>query len=194
MGMTHFSILNSHPGVEFVGVCDPTSYIRRNVEKHLKVEGFSDHTRMLDKTDPDFSIIATPTGLHAGMASDAIDRGVHVFVEKPFTMSLDHGQRVLDRLDGREIVNQIGYVLRFSDVFMTVRELLESGALGELYTFRMEMYGPTILRDNKSGWRAEKAQGGGCLHDFASHAVDLVCYLFGAPDQVVPGRTATKLS
>ncbi len=51
-------------------------------------------------------------------------------------------------------------------------------------SFKAEVRGPTILRDIKKSWRATTKQGGGCLYDFASHAVDMTCYLFGAPTSV----------
>ena len=58
MGMTHYSILNSSPSVDFVSVCDPSSFIRKNVEKHLRVKTYADYDRMLGETMPDFVIVA----------------------------------------------------------------------------------------------------------------------------------------
>jgi predicted dehydrogenase len=82
-------------------------------------------------------------------------------------------------------VNQVGYVVRFSDVFMQVKRLLDLQALGHLVAFKMEMNGPTVLHDAKGNWRSSKSTGGGCLYDFASHAIDLVGYLLGRPDHVI---------
>ena len=181
MGMTHYSILNTHPDVEFVGVCDPSSFIRKNVEKFLKVDTFETHEDMLQQAEPNFVIVASPTGQHAACAQAAIDRGTHVFMEKPLAVKIDDGRAVLDALGKKPVVNQVGYVVRFNDIFLAIKELLGSGALGDLVSFKAEVRGPTILHDVKEGWRAKTKEGGGCLHDFASHAVDLTCYLFGAP-------------
>lgn len=82
------------------------------------------------------------------------------------------------------LVNQIGYVIRFNNVFMQVKKLLEAGVLGDLLTFKMEMHGPTLLKDAKSSWRSKKQEGGGCLYDFASHSIDLINYLIGVPDEI----------
>jgi scyllo-inositol 2-dehydrogenase (NADP+) len=46
------------------------------------------------------------------------------------------------------------------------------------------MYGATVLKDSKSGWRGKKKTGGGCLYEFASHGIDLALYLFGPPRKV----------
>jgi predicted dehydrogenase len=184
MGMTHYSILNSNPRVEFVSVCDPSSFIRKNVEKNFGIETFDDHETMLQQSEPDFIIVATPTGLHADCALQAIRRGTHVFMEKPLSLSEAEGRSLLDALQENQRINQVGYVVRFNDIFLAVKKLLVSGVLGDLVSFKAEVRGPTILRDIKKGWRATSKQGGGCLHDFASHAVDMTCYLFGTPASV----------
>ena len=184
MGMTHYSILNSNPKLEFAAVCDPSSFIRKNVEKYLQVNTFDNHDEMLREVELDFIIVATPTGLHADCALAAIDRGTHIFMEKPLSVSLEDGRAVLDALEARPVINQVGYVVRFNEIFQAVKELIDNGGLGDLVSFKAEVRGPTILRDVKQGWRSTTKQGGGCLHDFASHAVDLTCFLFGPPTDV----------
>ncbi len=185
MGLTHFSILNSHPDVALVAVCDSSGFVLRNTAKYMGVETFKDPQQMLDKVPMDFVVVTTPTAYHADMAMRAIAKGLHVFVEKPFTLEPRQAQDVLQSLRDKALVNQVGYVLRFSDIFMQVKRLLDSRVLGELLVFKMETNGPTILRDAKQSWRSKKSEGGGCLHDFASHSVDLINYLIGPPDTVV---------
>lgn len=185
MGMTHYSILNNHPDVEFVAIAEPSSFVSSKAEQHLGIrQVFADHHKMLDEIELDFVLICTPTGTHADCALQAAEKGVHMFMEKPLAVTPQDGERILSTLEGKNLVNQIGYVLRFSDIFLDIRKILQSGLLGDVISFKAEVRGPTILREVKQGWRAKKNQGGGCLHDFASHAVDLCCYLFGAPNQI----------
>lgn len=184
MGLTHFAILNNHPKVKFVAVCDSSSVMLKNVMKYTGIETFSDYKKMIDKMDLAFVLISTPTAAHAETVKYALKKNVHVFVEKPFTLNVEQGHDVLDALDGRRLINQVGYVIRFNDVMIHVKKLLESLAIGELLSFKMEMYAPTVLKDAKSGWRSKKTEGGGCLYDFASHGVDLINYLIGFPEQV----------
>jgi predicted dehydrogenase len=184
MGITHFSILNSRSDVEIVAICDTHSFVRKNVEKYLHVEAYSDHERMFRDRELDFAVIATPTATHKETTRCALRQGMHVFVEKPFTLNPDEGRELVALVQDGDRVNQVGYVLRFSDVFLQVKKLLDSHALGDLLSFRMEMSGPTVLQDAKSSWRSRGDAGGGCLYDFASHAVDLVNYLVGVPQRV----------
>jgi predicted dehydrogenase len=187
MGITHFSILNTHPNVEMVAVCDASGFILKNTARYIGVETFKEPGQMLDTMALDFVVVATPTAAHAQTVRMAIEKGLHVFVEKPFAMSAQEGQSILSLLqsNGKPIVNQVGYVLRSNDVFMQVRRLLENKVIGDLLSFKMEMYGPTVLHDAKSSWRSRKSDGGGCLYDFSSHSIDLINYLIGPPDDIV---------
>jgi predicted dehydrogenase len=184
MGLTHFSILNNHPEVQFVAVCDSSSFMLKNIGKYSGIETFKDYHKMIDSLELDFVIVATPTGMHAEIVKYAIQNNVHIFVEKPFALNVQQGEELVGMLKGKKLVNQIGYVIRFNDVFIQVKKLLDAGVLGDLLTFKMEMYGPTLLKDAKSSWRSKKKEGGGCLYDFASHGIDLINYLIGAPDEI----------
>jgi predicted dehydrogenase len=185
MGITHFSILNSHPDVRIVSICDTHALVRKNAQKYLGVEAYEDYERMFSKMDLDFVVVATPTATHQETVKAAVSRKLHVFVEKPFTLNPDEGRELVSLAEQGGLVNQVGYVIRFNDVFMQVKKLLDMHALGDLLMFKMEMNGPTVLHDVKSGWRSKKTEGGGCLYDFASHAIDLVNYLLGSPERLV---------
>src|SRR5262249_7206996 len=151
-------------------------------DKHADVAVFEDYTKMLADVDLDFVVVATPTGKHADVAASALARGLHVFVEKPLTLGSTGGERLVEAASRAVVVNQVGYVIRFNDVMMQVKRLLDARALGEPIHYKLEMYGPTVLHQPTS-WRGRKSEGGGCLYDFASHSVDLGGYLFGSDAQ-----------
>jgi predicted dehydrogenase len=184
MGITHFSILNRHPQVNLVAVCDSSNFVRNNVAKYLNVETYDDYHKMFDEIKPDFVIAAVPTAMHMDVVKSAILNNAHVFVEKPFTLNSNQAHEILGLLKGKNLVHQVGYVARFSDIFKKVKELMDQKVLGELYTFKMEMNGPTVLNGAKKSWRSNRNEGGGCLYDFASHSIDLVNYFIGPPDNI----------
>jgi len=185
MGLTHFSILNTHPQVNFVAVCDSSSFMLKKVAKHLNVMAYKDMDTMLEDTRPDFVIVATPTALHAEAVKCAVGCGAHVFVEKPFSLNPEQGRELCQAVQGKHLVHQVGYVNRFGDVFMGVKKLLDSEAIGNVVTFKVEMNGPTVLHGARGSWRSKTTEGGGCLYDFASHGVDLINYLIGPPARVL---------
>lgn len=184
MGMTHYSILNTRDDVDFVAVSDPSVLVRKGASRYLGVKTYADYEEMLGDLELDFVIIAAPTSLHKQSTLRALSRGLHVFLEKPFTLGPPETQEVLAAAEKARVVAQIGYVLRFNAVMKKAHEVLASGILGELFDFQVEMVGPTVLQGAKSSWRSAKSQGGGCLYDFASHAVDLINYMLGKPDSV----------
>lgn len=185
MGITHYSILNTHPSVQIVGVCDESTTMLNIMKKYLDVATYSDYRKMLEDVELDCVVISTPGDSHFTLIQEAIARNLHVFVEKPLTMTAEDGYKAVAMLEGKSLVNQVGYVNRFNEVFVEVKALLDSDIIGEIRNFRCEMYGATVLKDSKSSWRSKKTSGGGCMYEFASHCIDLAVYLFDQPERVV---------
>jgi len=185
MGLTHFSILNNHPEAEFVAVCDSSAFLLKNVRKYMSLETYSDYRKMIDKMQLDFVIVATPTVTHAEIVKYAIRHDLHVFVEKPLALSTQQGREIVELLKGKNLVNQVGYVVRFNEVFVQLKRIIESGLIGHPLSFKMELYAATVLRDSKKSWRSKKTEGGGCLYELASHGIDLINYIIGPPAKVV---------
>ncbi|TLD42410.1 MAG: Myo-inositol 2-dehydrogenase 1 [Candidatus Jettenia ecosi] len=185
MGITHFSILNAHPSVKTVAICDQSKTILNFFKKYVGVNTFSDYDKMIQESGLDFVVISTPTDSHAEIIKAAIANNLHIFVEKPLATSSVQGNEILRLLNGRSLVNQVGYVNRFNEVFMQVKQLLDEGLIGEIKNFTFEMFGCTVSKDSKSSWRSNRNLGGGCMYEFASHCIDLVVYLIGQPNKVI---------
>lgn len=184
MGITHYAILNTHKDVKMVAVCDSSDAMLKNLTRFVDVRAFSDPERLVDVAKPDFLVIATPTASHAEIAEIAISRGIDIFMEKPLALTVEDGQRLVQAAREREVVNQVGYFLRFCPVVNAVRDMMRRGAIGEVMTYRNDMYGRTVLKPSKTSWRAAKKMGGGCMLDFGSHCLDLSDYLFGPVNHV----------
>ena len=185
MGITHFSILNSHPSVEIVAVCDQSNTMLNVLRKYVDIRTYTDYRKMLNEVALDFVVVSTPSDSHSEIIKVAIDNNLHIFVEKPFALTAADGQETMAHLEGKTLVNQVGYVNRFNEVFMEVKRLLDSGVIGDVKNFSSEMYGSTVLKDSKSSWRGKRKTGGGCMYEFASHCIDLALYLLGQPERVV---------
>jgi predicted dehydrogenase len=184
MGLTHYAILNTHPEVKIVAVCDQSGAMLSMVEKYLRIPTYEDYRQMMETGRIDCVVISTPVDSHGEIIRSAVERGIHVFVEKPFTLSVDEGQEIVAVLEDRRLVNQVGYPLRFNEVFLEVKRLLEAGVLGDVVNIASQTCVGQVLRDSNSGWRAKKETGGGCLYEFASHCIDLVVFLFDLPDAI----------
>ncbi|MEO1234169.1 MAG: Gfo/Idh/MocA family oxidoreductase [Myxococcota bacterium] len=185
MGISHYAILNAHPDVDLVAITDTNPFLTTALKKHAKVEVFKDFKRMIDDKNLDAILIATPTKTHFEIARYALDRGLHTFLEKPFTLTLDEGRTLLDLASKKGVVNQVGFHNHFIGTFAEVRRLVKSGAIGDLYHVEGEAYGQVVTKPKASTWRSKKSEGGGCLHDYASHVVDLMNWVAGPPIKVL---------
>lgn len=185
MGLTHYSILNTNPAVKNTAVCDQSRLLVNLFKKYVDdVAVFRDYQTMIKKSDLDLVIVSTPTDSHADIIQFALENGLHVFVEKPFVLDPRQGEEIVRLCENRSLVNQVGYVNRFNDVFREVKTLLEANVIGRIKFFKSEMFGGTVLRDSKGSWRGKKELGGGCMFDFASHCIDSAVYLIGEPDNI----------
>ena len=193
MGITHYSIINSHPDVKVVAVADPSALILTMMSKYLSVKTFKNYDDMLVKSKPDAILVCTPPTSHYPVVKKAAESGIHVFVEKPFTTKFSEASELAQIYIKNGLVNQVGYVNRFNDIFGKVKEFIDNGVIGKIIRFKSEMFSCTITKsDESSGWRASRESGGGAVFEMASHAIDLVNFLIGKPDKVT-GSSLNKI-
>lgn len=184
MGLSHLAILRAHPRVNLVVACDPTTYLTDVLSKHAALHCVSDFDEMLEREQLDAVLIATPSKMHASMVEKALQRGLHVFCEKPFVLDSSDGERLVALAKSKGLVTQVGYHYRFVGAFREAARIVASGALGTVNHVRAEAYGPVVLRPKGGTWRSAKSEGGGALYDYACHAIDLVNFIAGVPTSV----------
>jgi scyllo-inositol 2-dehydrogenase (NADP+) len=184
MGLSHHSIVNAHPEIDLRAVCDASGYVLDVLSKYTGVKTYTDFRKMLAEQDLDCVFVATPSKYHAEIVTAAMERGLHVFCEKPFGLDPRVGYRLAELAERKKRVNQVGYHYRFVAAFNEAKRLLNRKLIGDLHHVRAEAYGPVVLRPKGSTWRSQKSEGGGCLFDYACHAIDLVNYLVGRPRAV----------
>ena len=189
MGLSHLAIFGAHPDVEIVGIVEPQSFVASAVKSQTGIETFKNHERLIDETRPDAIVVATPSVTHVEVASYALEHDVQVFVEKPLTLSSADSWRLSQLAVSRGLANQVGYHNRFIGTFQEVARLVQAGAVGQVYHVDGKASGPVVTKP-KTGftWRSKKSEGGGCLHDYASHVVDLMNFVVGPPKSVVGAR------
>jgi predicted dehydrogenase len=181
MGLSHLAIVNAHPEVELAAVCDASKYVLGVLEKYTGVTTYSDYDAMLRELDLDAVLIATPSRTHAGMVRKALERGLHVFCEKPFTLSVKDAEELTALARRKGLVTQVGYHNRFVGAFAEVKKLLDAGAIGQVTHVLGEAYGPVVLKPKGGTWRSKKDEGGGALYDYAAHPLNLLNWYLGEP-------------
>ena len=180
MGMSHAAILGGLPNVDLVAACDMDSLLQSAFKKLTKIQMYTDYKKMIDEQKPDCVYVVTPTKLHYDMVMYAMEKGCHVFCEKPFALTVEQGEKMVQMAKAKGLVNQVGYHNRYIGTFNEMKRLLAEGVIGKPFHFMGEAYGPVVLKSKGGTWRSDKKNGGGCIEDYAAHVLNLINYICGS--------------
>jgi predicted dehydrogenase len=146
----------------------------------LSAYNLYDHLeQMLASEELDVVSLAVPTYLHAEMTCSLLERGYHVFCEKPMARHSAEAWKMVEaaRNSGKKLL--IGHCLRFWPGYEYLKELITSGEFGQVtegYFFRGS--------GTPKGWLVKDELSGGCMLDMHVHDTDIIQHLFGKPDKV----------
>lgn len=172
-----------------VGDCQLVAICSRSKNEfvdELGINHFSDYRALCDSGEVDAVLIATPTMSHFEIATYALERDIHVMLEKPMGLSAFEGER-LAKLPKQGTVFAVMLNQRTDPVFAKMKEIVESGVLGDIQRthwtmtnwFRPEIYFQV------SDWRATwKGEGGGMLVNQCIHNLDIFQWICGMPSVV----------
>lgn len=170
-------------GCEITAICSRTS---SELASELGVQHFSDYRLLCDSGLVDALIIATPTMAHFAMAKYALERKLHVMLEKPLGLSSFEGEALLQCAD-KNTVFALMLNQRTDPTFSKMKGIVDSGVLGPIQRthwtmtnwFRPEIYFQV------SDWRATwKGEGGGMLLNQCIHNLDVFQWICGIPEKI----------
>lgn len=118
--------------VEIAAVCDIYAPRREAAAAFTGGKPFKDYRRLLEHSGLDYVTISVPEHWHAPITLDAADAGLHVYVEKPLTYSIDEGLAVVKKVRSTGIVLQCGIQGMSDDSYETAAELIKQGAIGKV--------------------------------------------------------------
>ena len=142
-------------------------------------------------TDPEVDglLLATSHSSHADLASEAIAAGKHVFVEKPFTLNVEEGLRVVKAAAATGMVLQVGHNRRRQPANRRIKQMIDSGEMGEVVVVEANQSGARGLTIDPGHWRANRAESPlSGMTGMGVHQIDTMMYLLG------PVRTVTSRS
>jgi len=159
MGKNHYRILKMlEESSTIVGLCDLDELTDYPEPSYKDVE------KMLDETKPDAAIIATPTFLHKEVALKCIERGIHIFIEKPAAATVEDAKDIQDAAQKYHIKSCVGHVERFNPVVQALQAELKER---EIYTISITRVGPFPPRIADVG----------VLTDLSVHDIDLMRFI-----------------
>ena len=161
-GRNHALAYHAHPDAELLGICGRGESDRsKTLARQLQVPLYTDLGDALAKLKPDIVSCATKEPDHESVTVQALEAGAHVYCEKMMADTVRGAARMVETAEkaGRQLM--VGYNYRFSPSALKLREIINSGALGDI-AFACAM------------------TFGNCLH----HTLDLVCSLMGDTREV----------
>jgi len=185
----HAPLIAAVPGLTLTAISssDPAKVLRDwpNVAVEASPEA------LIARPDIDIVVIPTPNTTHAPLARAALLAGKHVVVDKPFTVTL------AEAIELGALAQQQGKVLsafhnrRWDADFLTLREILASGELGQLMHF--ESHFDRFRPEVRDRWREHPLPGSGLWYDLGSHLLDQVLQLLGTPEAIQLDTTIQRV-
>jgi predicted dehydrogenase len=172
----HGPLLAAHKGFEVTGVW------QRNPDKPAR-HAFPVVHHMADVlADPavELVIVNTPNDKHFSYASDALNAGKHVVVEKPFTVSAAQADQLIDLANKKKRMLTVFQNRRWDSEFLTVKKVIDEKLLGRLVECEIH-YDRFRNYIEPNTWKEEAAPGTGILYNLGSHLIDQALTLFGMP-------------
>jgi UDP-N-acetylglucosamine 3-dehydrogenase len=167
MGKNHARVYSQIPESELVAISDVSKESVKRVASVCGTKWFLDYKKMFDKEEIDAVSIVVPTMKHEEVALDALDYGKHVLIEKPIAGSIKSAQRIVQRADKAGVNLMVGHIERFNPVVTRIKQLIDEGKLGRIFSISSKRVGPYANIKNDVGV---------CL-DLAIHDIDVMRFI-----------------
>jgi predicted dehydrogenase len=171
-------------GALLVAVMDVDESRARAVGEKYGTEWHTNATELLGRPDVDVVYIATPVAHHYALVLEAARNGKHVLCEKPLALTIPEAMELIDACASHGVKLAVGYMMRFHGAHLKLREMIDSGALGQPVLARAQLtcWYPPIA----GAWRQDRRLGGGgALMDMGTHCLDLLEMLLGPVEYVM---------
>lgn len=205
MGKTHLGVYQKLPDVKLEALCDVRGEAMEitslaaggNIEASSGsidlsgVRKYTDFDRMLSEGGFDYVDVCLPTNLHADYSIRALDAGFHVFCEKPMALTAPEADRMLKAVQRSGKLFSVGQCLRFWPAYTEIRKLINSRSYGNVRYVEFARFSapPTWGWDN---WLLDGKRSGNAALDLHVHDVDMMLFLFGAPQRVRSNGVADR--
>jgi UDP-N-acetylglucosamine 3-dehydrogenase len=178
-GKNHVRVLNELQCL--AAICDMNGERADSFSKSFHVTGYTSLEAMLQKEKLDGVTICTPASTHFDMATRALAAGVHAFVEKPMTTTVNDGNRLIEAAKKANRSLTVGFIERFNPPITALKQMIGDGKLGE----------PILLEFHRENRRGANISDVGIVKDASVHDIDTACWLFGEVPKVVYARVGS---
>jgi scyllo-inositol 2-dehydrogenase (NADP+) len=184
----HAPTIRCTPGLELGCIVSPSG-TGRNFPPGVRVaRGVED---MLSDGSLRLCVVTSPNKFHFENARQCLEAGRDVVVDKPFTITSQDAERLIEIAGQRGRLLSVFHNRRWDGEFSTLQKLLASGSLGRVVEIesRYDRFRPTL---KLNAWREQPEPGAGILYDLSPHLSDQIFALFGTPEAITATVTALR--
>lgn len=173
MGKTHATNLATRiPNANLFGIADSNGALAQKVGSELGVSNvYSDYRELINSKDLDAVVIATPSFAKPELVIAAIEKGKHVFCEKPLCVDLADAKSLESVVKRSGLVFQMGFQRRFDFSLMRAKEAVKTGKLGKILLITSRTRDPP---GSIASWEDDPKLSGGIFNDTCSHDFDII--------------------
>ncbi|MBI2151831.1 Gfo/Idh/MocA family oxidoreductase [Candidatus Woesearchaeota archaeon] len=178
MGKHHARNYAKINGVKLVAVCDLNEELAKNTAEMFSCRYYTNYEEMLDKEEIQAASVVVPTNFHKKTALTCLQRGINILIEKPIAGTVEDAQEIIDVAKEKNLLLQVGHIERFNPAVQKLKEIVDSGKLGEITSIIARRVGavPVQVRDAN------------VLIDLAVHDIDIINYIYDAYPETVLGN------
>jgi UDP-N-acetylglucosamine 3-dehydrogenase len=192
---SHLPALATLPDVTIPAGAEIDTYQANRTQQRFGIPKlYPTYQEMLEEEPLDAVYVCLPNALHYPATSASLDRGLHVYCEKPVGLSAQEAEALAEQAERAGLVLMPGYHLRFHDHFVRARQLLEERRLGKILQIQASAVysGPYRGWDPKSDWHLNP-RSGGPLYDWGSHLLDLLVFITDLNIEVISAMAEKTL-
>ena len=180
MGKAHTNMMQRTDGIECVAICD-IDPARTEAAKEDFPGIRTYNTVEALNADDGVDLIANvlPHSLHCGPTVASLKAGKHVIVEKPMCVTIAEATEMINTAEENGVMLSVHHNRRWDADFWTLRELVDSGIIGKV--FSVDMWGGGYGKPNPNWWRSVKSVSGGQFYDWGAHYLDWLLNVIEAP-------------
>ena len=168
MGKNHLRNYSVLPDVELVALADVSPTTKALAEEY-NIKHFTDYKAMLDTCRIDAVSIVVPTPLHAEVATEVMNRGIHVLLEKPIASTVAEADALIKLANSKKIVFTVGHIEHYNPLLGAIKQVIDENQIGKVTSVICKRVGVFPGREPKTD----------VIIDLAVHDIGIISMLLG---------------
>jgi UDP-N-acetylglucosamine 3-dehydrogenase len=191
----HIPEYAQNPNVKLVAFSDDVLERAQEYATKYGAKAYDDYKTLLENEKLDAVSVCTPNAFHAPISIAAMKKGIHVLCEKPMSITLEEAEEMIQTAKDNNVQLMIGYNQRYFSPHVIGRDIIQSGRLGKVLSFRT-----TFAHGGPEQWSVEKENSWffdkkkafiGSLGDLGVHKIDLITWLLNEKITEISALIAT---